>query len=245
MADTHQNRLFRIEKPDEDPIRLPAPGVTPVQWTALAAAPGLSFYVLDGPGQTVFQYDYHGNYLGVALDLAKVIEAQRLGPMEPGGLAVDRSGYAVITDRLGDRLLAFGPGWNFLGTWGQSGADRGSWRRPGAVAVGDRPPFVVADEGNRRLVLVDVLGDPVRERSFAEAPRGVAALGSGEFAATFENEILILGRDLEILHAVKLPGSPGCSRAPYATTAVTGNADRVWVGEGCSGLLLVIPLGGE
>ena len=98
----------------------------------------------------------------------------------------------VLTDRLGDRIIAFGPGWSFLGVLGQTGSDPGSWRRPGVVAVGGRGPFLVVDEGNRRIVLLDTLGEVIAARDFAaasdiEVAKGIEGLA--EFAAQGGNSL--------------------------------------------------------
>jgi hypothetical protein len=245
VAEAEQNRLYRMSTADGELLRFPSPGTSPIEWTALASSPGLAFYALDGPGRRVHQYDFQGNYLGEALDLKRLADEESLGPIEPGGLAVDRSGHGVVTDRLGDRLLAFGPGWVFQGAWGQSGADPGSWRRPGSVAVGNSPPYLVADEGNRRVVLVDAFGEAVATRDLTEAPRGVAVLGPGRYAVTYEDVVEILDRTLLPTLTIVLPRGADCSAAPYATTALAGDGIRLWVGEGCSGRLRQVPVDGD
>jgi hypothetical protein len=244
VADRIQNRLFRLTAADAAPIRLPAPGTAPVEWTALSIAPGISFYALDGPGKKIQQYDWQGNYLGEAFDLDRAADALGLGEVEPAGLAVTRAGLAVVSDRLGDRLLAFGPGWTFLGVWGQSGSAPGSWRRPGTVAVGERPPFLVADEGNRRGVLLDELGNVLAVRELDEVPRGVAVLVSGRYAISTHERVEILDRDLRVVSTRALPPGPGCQGPPYSTSAITGDGSRVFAGEGCSGRLAAIAYAG-
>jgi len=236
VADRFQNRLFLLEGPDRNPLRLPSPGTAPVEWTALASAPGLSFYILDGPGRRVHQYDFRGNYLGQAVDLDAVTDAEDLGPLEPGGLAVDRSGRAMVTDRLGDRLLVFGPGWNLVDIRGETGSEPGTWRRPGAIAVGARAPFLVSDEGNRRLVLLDELGDVLAVRRLEEAARGVAVLAPGRYAASVGDRVLILDAALAPVASLRFPAGSSC--VPYATGALAGDAGSVFAGEGCSGRVI-------
>ena len=235
VAETNQNRIFLLDDPGAVPFRLPAPGRSPLEWTALAPAPGLSFYALDGPGRLIQQYDLQGNYLGLALDLNTVALDHDLGTVEPAGLAVDRTGHAVVTDRVGDRLLVFGPGWIFLGVWGQSGSEAGSWRRPGRVAVGDRPPFLVADEGNRRAVLLDGLGEVLGVWESPDAPRGVAVLGPGLYAVSEGSRVHLFGRGFIPDRTLQLPVADGCAGRGYATTALTGNDENLFLGDGCSG----------
>jgi hypothetical protein len=238
IADRYQNRIFRLESPGKPPGRLPDPNPAAVEWTALSAAPGLSFFALDGPGRFVQQFDFRGNYLGTAVDLERVAADEGLGGIDPAGLAVDRSGRAVVTDRLGDRLLEFGPGWSFLGVWGQSGDELGSWLRPGAVAVGKRPPFLVADTGNRRVVLVDEFGEAMMMRRLPATPVAVAVLGESRYAVAFEDTVEILDGTLLPLERLALPRHDDCRDAPFATSALAGDATTLFVGDGCTGRVL-------
>jgi hypothetical protein len=242
VADRNQNRLFRLRDPGTMPYRLPSPGTTPVEWTALSRAPGLSFYALDGPGRRIHQFDLNGNYLGVALDLDELADDRGLGSIDPAGLAVVRSGQAVVTDRFGDRLLAFGPGWVFQGEWGRTGSEPGAWRRPARVAAGDRPPFLVADEGNDRVVLVDDFGEVIATRDLPDSPRGVAVIDVDRYAVSYADVVEILDGHLDPVRRIPVPPGPGCASSPYVTTALDGGDDAVWAGEGCSGGVLQIPL---
>ena len=244
VADTDQNRLYLMDEQGRRTRRLPLPDRSPLEWTALAAAPGLSFYALDGPGAAVYQYDLQGNYLGLALDMRRVAEEEGLGDLDPAGLAVDATGRAVITDRLGDRLLVFGPGWTFLGVWGQTGREPGSWRRPGRVAAGPGSQFLVADEGNHRVVRVDAFGSVTGARVLEEAPRGVAVLHRG-YAVSTPRGIEILGPDLERVRTFGLPRARDCSRRPFATRALDASAAGILAGEGCSGRVVEISVTGE
>ncbi len=244
VADSDQNRLFRLTTRDGTPLRLPEPGQRTVAWTALSLAPGLSFYALDGPGRRIHQYDFRGNYLGIALDIEAVAEELHLGPVEPAGLAVDRAGHALITDRMGDRILVFGPGFSFLGVWGQTGSDDGSWRRPGAVAVGARGSYLVSDQGNQRIVLLDSLGGVIAIRDLTKAPRGVAALDEGRFAVSYGRVIEVLDGVLNTIETHLLPIVENCEGDPFVTTALTGSGGALFTGEGCSGRVLEVRLGG-
>jgi hypothetical protein len=217
-----------------------------VEWTALSLAPGLSFYALDGPGAKIHQYDYHGNYLGEALDLKDSALRFDLGAIDPVGLAVDRSGRTVVTDRLGDRVLLFGPGWSYLGTAGESGSAPGAWRRPGRAAATDDGHFLVADEGNRRVVLLDGVGAVREIHETFDAPRGVVALERGGFAISLGDHVDILDRSLGVRESRIVSPGPECrGGSAYATEALAATADGVVVGEGCSGRLLEIGLRGD
>ena len=243
VAEKAQNRLFLLRSSQAVPYRLPAPSPTPVEWTALSAAPGLSFYALDGPGRKIHQYDFQGNYVGEAIDLEVVVAALGLGAIDPAGLAVDRSGRAVVTDRQGDRVFLFGPGWSFLGVAGESGSAPGAWRRPGAAAGSDRGTFLIADEGNRRVVLLDAVGAVREVAPTADPPRGVIALGDYGFAVSMAERVEILDQDLHRRESHPILPGPECGEARvFATGALAGLTQSLVVGDGCSSRLQEIPL---
>lgn len=245
VADKQQNRLYLIQGGATAPIRLPEPSPPPVEWTALSSAPGLALYALDGPGGTVHQFDFKGNYLGVALKLEDVVLQNDLGRVDAYGLAVDRSGRAVITDRQNDRVLLFGPGWSFLGVLGESGSGVGAWRRPGAAAASDNGLFLIVDEGNRRVVLLDAIGSVKAVHATTDIPRGVTAIGGDRFAMTLDNRVDVLDAELNSRGTYAVPAGPRCGGASYATAAVSGKRDRILVGEGCSGRLLELRIRGD
>ena len=245
VADKQQNRLYLIQGGSTAPVRLPEPSPPPVEWTALSSAPGLALYALDGPGGAVHQFDFKGNYLGVALKLEDVVLQNDLGRVDAYGLAVDRSGRAVITDRQNDRVLLFGPGWSFLGVLGESGSTVGAWRRPGAATASDNGLFLIVDEGNRRVVLLDAVGSVKAVHATNEIPRGVTALDADRFAMTLDNRVEVLDTDLNSRGTYAVPAGPRCGGASYATSAVSGKRDRILVGEGCSGRLLELRIRGD
>jgi len=245
VADKAQNRLYLMHGRDGAPARLPEPSPGPVEWTALSGAPGLALYALDGPGGKVHQFDFKGNYLGVAVDFDVVALANGLGRVDARGLAVDRSGRAVVTDRQNDRVLLFGPGWSFLGVLGETGSGLGAWRRPAAAAASEKGFFLVIDEGNRRVVLLDVVGSVKAARDTKEVPQGVSALGPELFAIALDDRVDVVNAGLDLVATYPIPAGPRCRGASYATSAVTGSEDRILVGEGCSGRLLELRIRGD
>jgi len=245
VADKAQNRLYLIHGRDTAPVRLPEPSPAPVEWTALSGAPGLAIYALDGPGGKVHQFDFKGNYLGVAVDFDAVALANGLGRVDARGLAVDRSGRAVVTDRQNDRVLLFGPGWSFLGVLGETGSGLGAWRRPTMAAASEKGSFLVVDEGNRRVVLLDAVGSVKTARSTKEVPQGVSALGPELFAIALDDRVDVVNTNLELVASYPVPAGPRCGGASYTTPAVTGTEDLILVGEGCSGRLLELRIRGD
>ena len=245
VADKAQNRLYLLHDRGAAPTRLPEPSPGPVEWTALSGAPGLAIYALDGPGGKVHQFDFKGNYLGVAADFDAIAVANGLGRVDARGLAVDRSGRAVVTDRQNDRVLLFGPGWSFLGVLGETGSGLGAWRRPTAAAASPTGSFLVVDEGNRRVVLLDAVGSIKAARDTKEVPQGVSALGPEWFAIALDNRVDVVNGSLDLVASYPVPAGPRCRGASYATSAVTGSEDRIFVGEGCSGRLLELRIRGD
>jgi hypothetical protein len=245
VADKAQNRLYLIRGRDAVPVRLPEPSPPPVEWTALSGAPGLALYALDGPGGKVHQFDFKGNYLGVAVDFDAVSLANGLGRVDARGLAVDRSGRAVVTDRQNDRVLLFGPGWSFLGVLGETGSGLGAWRRPTAAAASEKGWFLIVDEGNHRVVLLDAVGSVKTARATKEVPQGVSALGPDRFAIALDNRVDVVNAGLDLEASYPVPAGPRCGGASYATPAVTGTRECILVGEGCSGRLLELRIRGD
>src|SRR5262245_29074491 len=230
VADKAQNRLYLLHGRDASPTRLPEPSPAPVEWTALSGAPGLALYALDGPGGKVHQFDFKGNYLGVAVDVDAMAVANELGRVDARGLAVDRSGRAVVTDRQNDRVLLFGPGWSFLGVLGETGSGLGAWRRPTAAAASEKGSFLVVDEGNRRVVLLDAVGSIKASRETKEVPQGVSALGPALFAIALDDRVDVVNAGLDLVASYPVPAGPRCRGASYATSALTGSEDRILVG---------------
>jgi DNA-binding beta-propeller fold protein YncE len=125
--------------------------------TAVALAASLNYLVLDSLGQQVLEFHARGEYLGVGIDLGTDAAFARLGDVEPRGIAVDRSGNVILSDRDGDRLLVFAPDWEFLYAVGGFGDDPQSFEDPEGVAV-TRHRIFVADSMNGRVSVLDALG---------------------------------------------------------------------------------------
>jgi tripartite motif-containing protein 2/3 len=125
--------------------------------TAVAPAAGLDYLVLDSLGGAILQFHARGEYLGVAVNLAAGSLVDRLGEVEARGLAVDRSGGVLVSDRDGDRLLVFASDWAFQYQVGGFGDDAQSFEDPEGVAVA-RNRIFVADSMNGRVQVLDELG---------------------------------------------------------------------------------------
>jgi hypothetical protein len=142
-------------------------------------------------------------------------------------------------------VLLFGPGWSFLGVLGETGSGLGAWRRPTAAAASENGAFLVIDEGNRRVVLLDAVGSTKAARETKEVPQGVSALGSELFAIALDDRVDVVNGALDLVASYPVPAGPRCKGASYATPAVTGSKDRILIGEGCSGRLLELRIRGD
>jgi DNA-binding beta-propeller fold protein YncE len=123
-----------------------------------AAASGLEVLVLDG-GRSgrVLQFHARGEYLGLVLDLAAPELERRLGEVEARGIAIDRSGNLLLTDREGDRLLVFAANRDLLYAVGGFGEGAQQFEDPEGVVTNATGIFV-ADSGNGRVQVLDPQG---------------------------------------------------------------------------------------
>ena len=122
-----------------------------------AAASGLEVLVLDGGRGRVLQFHARGEYLGLVLDLAAPELECRLGEVEPRGIAIDRSGNLLLTDREGDRLLVFAANHDLLYAVGGFGEGAQQFEDPEGVVASPAGIFV-ADSGNGRVQVLDPQG---------------------------------------------------------------------------------------
>jgi streptogramin lyase len=122
-----------------------------------AAASGLEVLILDGASGRVLQFHARGEFLGVALDLGDPRLDDQLGDIDARGIAVDRTGNLLVTDREGDRLLVFAPNRDLLYAAGGFGDGTQQFEDPESVVAG-RSRIFVADSGNGRVQVLDLLG---------------------------------------------------------------------------------------
>ena len=122
-----------------------------------AAASGLEVLILDGASGRVLQFHARGEFLGTALDLGDPRLDDQLGEIDARGIAVDRTGNLHVTDREGDRLLVFAPNRDLLYSAGGFGDGAQQFEDPEGVVAG-RSRIFVADSGNGRVQVLDLLG---------------------------------------------------------------------------------------
>ncbi len=197
-----------------------------------AVASGLAVYVLDQLGLAIHQFHARGEYQGIALDFRRPDLEERLGVVDPRGLAVGRSGSVLVTDAEGDRLLVFAPDWALLQVIGGFGAGAQTFEDPeGVVAAGDR--IYVADSGNERVQVLDFMGRFIAEWPLPGGgrPIGIALSGSGDVyvADQATHRVLVFAPSGKLRGAVGAEGrGPGSLRGPSGVCVI---GDRLFVAD--------------
>jgi DNA-binding beta-propeller fold protein YncE len=156
----------------------------------------------------------------VALDFTREDLAERVGPVEPRALTVDRSGNVLVTEAEGDRLLVFSPGWELLYVVGGFGGGAQDFEEPeGVAAAGER--VFVADSGNGRVQVLDRLGRFLTtwELPGGGRPLGLAADQRGNLfvADATGHRVVVFGPGGTVVATFGAGGSgPGSFRGPAA-----------------------------
>ena len=143
--------------------------------TDVATGGTLGIWVLDRGNERIVKFDIEGHALGTVVALRSDVLRARLGMVEPGGFAVDRSGQITLTDRAEDRVIEFDPLGAVLLVRGRFGDGPGSFADPSGVAVDPRGGALVGDSGNRRVQRLDAFGGVLR--MFAPGPGFGGAAG--------------------------------------------------------------------
>ena len=192
-----------------------------------AAASGLEVLVLDGGRDgRVLQFHARGEYLGVVLELAAPNLERSLGDVDPRGIAIDRSGNLLVTDREGDRLLVFAANHDLLYDVGGFGEGAQQFEDPEGV-VASAAGIFVADSGNGRVQVLDPQG---RFRASwplpsGGRPTGIAVDEQGRVYVTDSDggRVVVFNSHGRVLAEAGAPGSgPGALRGPAGVCA-TGN----------------------
>lgn len=197
-----------------------------------AVATGLAVYVLDQLGLAIHQFHARGDYQGVALDFRRPDLEERLGSIDPRGLAIGRSGSVLVTDAEGDRLLVFAPDWALLQVIGGFGAGAQSFEDPeGVVAAGDR--IYVADSMNGRIQVLDFMGRFIAAWPLPGGgrPIGLALGGGGDVyvADQAKHRVLVFAPSGKLLGAAGAEGrGPGSFRGPSGVCVI---GDQLFVAD--------------
>ena len=201
--------------------------------TAVALATGLEILVLDSGARRVHEFHARGQYLGVGLDLEGTELAERLGQVDPRGMAVDRAGNVLVTEQEGDRVLVFSPTWSLLYVAGGFGGGARTFEDPEGVAASSERIFV-ADSGNGRVQVLDPMGRFIGSWTLPDGgrPLGLALDGKGNLfvADAGADRIVVFSPDGRVTAMVGARGrGPGSFRGPAAACVVAG--DRLVVAD--------------
>jgi len=168
----------------------------------IATAPDGSFYVVDTTNMRVQHFDKDGKFLK-AFGSEGTGEGQfqglsisgRVPGTGPAGIAVDKSGNVYVADTWNHRVQKFNKDGTFLKTWGSfldlnppaTGAapavptDANTrFYGPRGIAIGSTGEVYVTDTGNKRVLVFDADGKPLRQIAQGSGAQAGASNGPSQ-----------------------------------------------------------------
>lgn len=233
-------------------------GSLPLQMPrAVAVGPEGSLVIADSGNNRIVTLDPAGNFLFEVGSLCRLsdgeaggcVDPDGSGPLqlgdgqfnEPWGVAVDEAGQIYVADTWNGRIQVFAPDGAFLRKWGYFNTTQGELGDPMALfgprglAVDGDGNLLVADTGNKRILLFTTTGELVLQAGGGgvtlgrfEEPTAVAVDGrdgSIFVADAWNQRIQKLDASLQTLAEWPVPswGSQHLHHKPYLT--VTGSGD--------------------
>ncbi len=153
----------------------------------IAIAPDGSFYVVDTTNMRIEKFDKDGKFVtffgnegsGNGQFIGLNINGSRIPGTGPGGIAVDAQGNVYVADTWNHRVEKFDPTGKFLLSWGKfldlnpppagtpypavPGDANVSFYGPRDIAIGSTGEVYVTDTGNKRVLVFDANGQPLRQ----------------------------------------------------------------------------------
>ncbi|EQA44160.1 NHL repeat protein [Leptospira broomii serovar Hurstbridge str. 5399] len=121
--------------------------------TAIAVR-GKSIFVADYAGDTIYEFNTHGDYVNRFGNTGK-----QPGYFHgPSGIFLTREGYLFVSDMGNDRIQKVAKDGSFLQEIG-----KGILRQPAGLKINSKGEIFVADKGNRRIVVFDKEGNYLKE----------------------------------------------------------------------------------
>ncbi|MEI7554425.1 flippase activity-associated protein Agl23 [Candidatus Chlorohelix sp.] len=224
----------------------------------LTVAPNGDFLVLDSGNGRVQRFSADGKFLskfgkaGAGDGQFTLIQLSTGAPTTngqndggPGGIAVDEDGNIYVADTWGYRIEKFDANGNFLLKWGE-GLDsrndpaqalrnpKGFYGPRGLFYDRNRKELYVADTGNRRIVVFDKNGIPLRQFGTSgtepgqfNEPTSVAVSDDGKVYVTDlrNKRVQVLDLDGKYLSEITIPyWHEQPLSEPYITLDKVGNA---------------------
>jgi DNA-binding beta-propeller fold protein YncE len=132
--------------------------------SGIAIAADGTIFVVDQQGIPVQTFDAHGNYL-------TSWGRHQMGKENfalPSGVAVNSKGYVVVSDELRHDVKTFDRDGNVIQMFGGQGTELGALSFPTGVAVDTHDRLYVAERGNRRVQIFELIEVPAPAVKAAE-----------------------------------------------------------------------------
>jgi DNA-binding beta-propeller fold protein YncE len=256
-------------------IRGPFQGAVLDKATDVAVAPDGAWVVADAGNHRVLVFDSHGFLRSVigegpcamtTSDRTGCTDPDGDGPLavgdgqlnEPWGVAVGDSGDVFVADTWNGRIQVFDRDGVFLRKWGRFGmastaTDEPLLYGPRGIELDDAGNLVVADTGNKRLLVftpdgrpVHTLGHEGHESDAFDEPVGLARDANHTLlvADAWNRRIKRLDVSYRVLAIWEVPGwqSRGATDKPYVATDAAGT---VYASDPAGGRILIFTPAGQ
>lgn len=205
VVDEDRGRAARFTLGGRFLAYLEAPGAFRASGAALG--PGLSVYLLDSIGSTVYRFDSTGQVAG------------KSHVSTPGtqlsALCFGKAGLAYMSDQDADEIVVIDMGVETEDRFGGFGTGRGMFIDPAGLAVDEKNRLYVCDSGNARVQMLDRWGGvlnvwPLKGDGCTARPKAVAVDRWGNMFITDEGCDCLRVIDATGVETVRLEGKgPG------------------------------------
>src|ERR1700752_1631160 len=198
-----------------------------------------SIYVADTGNSRIQKFSTEGEFVTTIGRAGNGMGQLR----DPVGVAVDTDGNIYVSDSGTHKLVKFGNDGKFVGQW--AGPDPGFYG-PLDVALGPQGYLYIVDQGHARIVVMDKLGNPLKEWGKKgsgdgefDDPTGIAVGGDRVYVADLKNS-RIQAFDLEGKF-IRQWAIPSWRQQVFHNPDVfyDSRAHRVYVSDGATNEVLV------
>lgn len=209
-----------------------------------------NFYIVDTVNARVQKFDPQGNHLwsvgSTGSGPGQFARVQN-GP-GPTGIAVDRQGFIYVADTWNHRIVKLDPQGKFLKSWGTFFNTQGNpevgrqhpseFYGPRSIAIGPDNALYVTDTGNKRVLVFDSDGKPLRQIGSAGSgpanlnePVGIAIDDAGVLYIADTHNSRIATFDAEGRPLAQWP-VPSWSSTSYQEPYLAVAGDTIYVANG-------------